>query len=371
MLIYTLMNRDRELFDFEYDDNIHLIVNIMNVYKENFAYIPLGIIENNTVDKGLINKWWFNRLVPISRNSNNIDILKSKSYALSLSDQYWVREKGSNTKWNDINFFDNDFSEDIGKALFMGKEVITSLNTPDITSNGNYAKRWKIINGDRYLIKEGSKILNQEPFNEVIATALYKRILNYDEYVEYGLYKSDSLTASYCKGFITKDTELIPAWIVNETTLIKEGENKYSHYIKCLDNLGIKNGKLATDKMIVCDFILANKDRHYNNFGVIRDVNTLYYLGVAPIYDNGCSLWYDENDKYIGEFFLTKPFNEYEDIQLSYANLDWLDIDKLNGFTDEVRDILFQNELISRERIDKIIKEIDKRIEIIKDLSRK
>lgn len=119
------------------------------------------------------------------------------------------------------------------------------------------------------------------------------------------------------------------------------------------------------------DFIIANKDRHFNNFGVIRDVNTLEFIGVAPIFDNGCSLWYDENDIYVGEFFLTKPFDDYKKTQISLVkNLDWLDVSKLENLTDEVKDILLTNKLISEERIEKIINQINLRIEYILELKK-
>ena len=42
-----------------------------------------------------------------------------------------------------------------------------------------------------------------------------------------------------------------------------------------------------------------NEDRHLNNFGIIRDVNTLKWLDVAPIFDNGQSLkieYYDDEE---------------------------------------------------------------------------
>lgn len=32
-----------------------------------------------------------------------------------------------------------------------------------------------------------------------------------------------------------------------------------------------------------------NKDRHFNNFGVLRNTETLEWLGMAPIYDSGSS----------------------------------------------------------------------------------
>ena len=122
--------------------------------------------------------------------------------------------------------------------------------------------------------------------------------------------------------------------------------------------------------MIVCDFIIENKDRHFNNFCIIRDVNTLQFIGVAPIFDNGCSLWYDENDMYVGEFFLTKPFY-YEKTQIRLVKkLDLFDVSKLENFTDEVKNILLTNKLISKERIDKIINQINLRKEYILELNK-
>lgn len=380
------MNKNKKVFDFVYDEEEHFIVNFERNYPENEDYAPFGLIKMNEIDKVEFNKWWKNRQIPASRkgfkevlhNSNvydqdNFDLLDAKAYGLSLSDQYWVKGVEEEISWESINFFDNEFSEDIGKILFNGGKTALNLNlnTPDMTSNGNYEKRWKIIDGERYLLKAGSKIYNQEPFNELIATKLYERLLNKDEYVEYSVIFDDDKAISKCKNFITKDTELVPAWKINEYYEFLDDEDKYTHYIRCLNNLGIKDAETLTDKMIVCDYIIANKDRHFNNFGVIRDVNTLKFIDVAPIFDNGCSLWYDENDMYVGEFFLTKPFEEYEKTQLSLVKkLEWLDISKLEDFPNEVKTILSMDKLLSKERINKIVDQIKLRIEFVKELKK-
>ncbi len=383
---FTLMNKNKKVFDFVYDEEEHFIVNFERNYPENEDYAPFGLIKINAIDKVEFNKWWKNRQMPASRkglkellhNSNvydkdNFDLLDAKACCLSLSDQYWVKGVNEEISWESINFFDNEFSEDIGKILFNGSKTALNLNlnTPDMTSNGNYEKRWKIIDGERYLLKAGSKIYNQEPFNELIATKLYERLLNKDEYVEYSVIFDDDKAISKCKNFITKDTELVPAWKINEYYEFLDDEDKYTHYIRCLNNLGIKDAETLTDKMIVCDYIIANKDRHFNNFGVIRDVNTLKFIGVAPLFDNGCSLWYDENDMYVGEFFLTKPFEEYEKKQLSLVKkLEWLDISKLEDFPNEVKTILSMDKLLSKERINKIVDQIKLRIEFVKELKK-
>ena len=381
---FTLMNKNKKIFDFEYNDEEHVIEKFERNYPNNEKYAPFGLIKDDKIDKTQFNRWWKNRQIPASRNGlkeilyksniydkDHFDLLDSKAYCLSLSDQYWVKSVDENILWEDINFFEHEFSEDIGKIFFDRNNNLSNLNlnTPDMTSNGNYEKRWKIINGDRYLLKAGSKMINQEPFNEVIATKLYERILNDDEYVKYSIVYENDRAVSICKNFITKETELIPAWKINEYYEFLNNENKYEHYIRCLNNLKIPNANILVDKMIICDFILANKDRHFNNFGVIRNVETLEFEKVAPLFDNGCSLWFDENDMYVGEFFLTKPFEEYEKTQVSLVrNFEWFDIQKLEAFTNEVKEILLNNKLLSQERIDKIIEQIKKRIEFINQL---
>ena len=381
---FTLMNKNKKIFDFDYDEEEHAIVNIELNYSENEKYAPFGLIKDNNVSKSQFNKWWKNRQIPASRkglkemlrdgnicDEDDFDLLDTKAYCLSLSDQYWVKQIDEDILWEDINFFDNEFSEDIGKILFDGAKtnLCLNLNTPDMTSNGNYEKRWKIINGERYLVKAGGKMINQEPFNEIIATKLYERLLNEGEYVKYDIVYEKGRAVSICKNFVTGDTELVPAWKVNEYYETLENENKYEHYVRCLETLNILDANLLIDKMIVCDFILANKDRHFNNFGVIRNVETLEFEKVAPIFDNGCSLWYDENDIYVGEFFLTKPFEEYEKKQLNLVkDFSWFDINKLEGFISEVEGILASNKLLSLERIEKIIKQIKERIELVNKL---
>ena len=45
--------------------------------------------------------------------------------------------------------------------------------------------------------------------------------------------------------------------------------------------------------MRIIDFITDNTDRHLGNFGFIYDVDSLKFIGPAPIFDNGTSLFGD------------------------------------------------------------------------------
>ena len=39
-------------------------------------------------------------------------------FALSLSDQYWLNPAEQPLEWRKVNFYHNDFSEDVGNILF-------------------------------------------------------------------------------------------------------------------------------------------------------------------------------------------------------------------------------------------------------------
>lgn len=46
--------------------------------------------------------------------------------------------------------------------------------------------------------------------------------------------------------------------------------------------------------MIVLDSIIANEDRHFNNFGFIRNSQTLEWKCLAPVFDSGTSMFLNE-----------------------------------------------------------------------------
>ena len=118
------------------------------------------------------------------------------------------------------------------------------------------------------------------------------------------------------------------------------------------------------NKMLTCDYILGNSDRHYNNFGAIRDVRTLKFISMAPIFDTGNSLGILKQDE---TELTTYPFYKDPEKQLSLVDdFSWLDISKLEGFINEAKEILTLNKNISEYYISHSIEEMEKRIEYLK-----
>lgn len=97
--------------------------------------------------------------------------------------------------------------------MILNDEI--SLMSPDNTSDGWLKKKWKIINGKRCLIKGGSGAIQQEPYNEVIASKIMERLDI--PHVKYSLIMEEEYPYSICEDFITPQTELISAWYVMQT----------------------------------------------------------------------------------------------------------------------------------------------------------
>ena len=203
--------------------------------------------------------------------------------------------------------------------------------SPDLTTDGMLRKRWKIIDGRRCLIKSGTSPYMQEPFNEVIASRLADRLGI--PAVEYMVTEYEGTPCSVCDDFVTKDTELVSAQQVMRSEVHEPGISAYDHFVSCCSHHGLDIVPFL-DRMLALDYIIANGDRHLNNFGILSDPDTLEWLGPAPIYDSGSSLGFDLEPEDIvdqaGES--CKLFAEHFGIQMKYVrDLSWVDTGELSS----------------------------------------
>ena len=385
---YSLMHKNIVVADIEVDEVIGGITNIYDVFAPN--HLPIGVYSKqngkDVVDRYALNQWFADRCIPKHRMDieEALEVLKFsarqlviESWGLSLSDHYWLRpcdnELSNTTLYENVNFFDNDFSEDVGDILLGLKEETDDINywSPDNTTNGNLKKCWRIIDGKRCLLKSGSYPFQQQPFNEVIASRIMDR-LGID-HVPYTVTWINDEPYSVCEDFVTKDTELISAWRVMHLRPKANHENEYLHYVDICKELGIDIVS-ALDRMIVLDYIIANEDRHFNNFGLLRDANTLEWQGAAPIFDSGTSLWYNRNTAQIARNnIICKPFKKTHGEQLKLvSSLEWFEASKLDGIEDEILEVFSGDkaaQYIDTERAKTIAAEVRNRIETVASMA--
>lgn len=381
---YTFMHKTKEVLNMEIDEETGNIKKIMDIFSP--EHLPFGVTyRDNKIERKKLNDWWINRSIPASRekiqgvlqelNITSSQQLLVKCFGLSLSDQYWVKPFNSNLKWESINFFENDFSEDIGDILVGNKRASKQISmiSPDNTSEGNLRKRWKIIDGERILLKGGSGVNRQEVFNEKIASEIM-RCLNIN-HVIYEIYWDKNIPYCGCKDFITVNEDFVSAWRLISSIPKANNMSEYNHLIMLCEKNGIKNIKKSLDEMLVLDFIISNEDRHFNNFGFIRDANTLEFRGFAPIFDSGSSLGFDTPTKLLNEYKHNwKPFMHGNIItQLDLiSNFDWINFEKLKDVYSIITNVFSEsNGFIDKERANAIADKVSKQIVILEEYASK
>lgn len=379
---FTLMHRDIAVAELDIDEATGSIQRILSL--EMPEHLPVGVaVVHGHVDRAALNDWWNDRSIPLGRSGvrdalerlriSDTKVLLTRSLGLSLSDAYWVRPQNGTLTWKTANFFENDFSEDLGDLLLGkhgGKERL-DVFTPDSSSDGYLRKRWKILNGKRCLLKAGSNPFQQQPFNEVIAYRMAERLEI--AHVPYSVFWDKDEPFSVCEDFLTPEIELIPAWRVIQTGRKDNNTSVFRHYLNCCDALGIPGVRAALDRMLVLDFLIANEDRHFNNFGVLRNAETLEWIGPAPLYDSGSSLGHDKVPGQIlsGRNVTCKPFkSRHEEQILLVGDWSWFDARRLDGVESEIRSVFEEaREYMEPQRLDAILASLKKRIETAAALS--
>ena len=321
--------------------------------------MPAYILLENKVTRKSFDDWITLKKISSSReniqtvfdeyNVRNTRELFIKNYGLSLTDHYWIKPSDENIKWENINCFENKFSAKMGDIL-IGDGIKKEEDgiSPESTSGGALPKKWEQREDGIYLIRKSPTVFAQDPFNEVIANEIMNR-LNINN-VEYKIEWKDSIPNSVCKNFLKNDQELIHAFELAHIIDFK-GE-RYNTFLTICQKNNIVDIKKNLDEMITLDYIIGNTDRHFNNFGFIRNTKTLRFEGFAPIYDSGNSLWYDEHERAIKVVndIRSRPFKSSHDEQIRKADLSQFDFDKLKNIPDFINDTLKENDRITEAR---------------------
>lgn len=356
-----LMCADYEVARLLYDPSYEYPFEVLEVLDAN--RMPMGCTTSGGRGrKREFNSWWEHRSVPDSRPgmlSKLVELdaresweLPARGLGMSLSDCFWVRPDGrDDLAWSSLNYFDNEFegcgSDGACATCWDSWLDGMGLDSPDNTSEGQLPKRWVIRDGVRLLVK-GCSSDDQRPYNEVVATALHSRLLSPGEFVPYEIAKVGGSPVCCCPDFLGPREEYVPAAYVKDAMGATRGANVYDRLCRYAGMCGQGDAPVreALSKMIVCDSILANSDRHWRNFGFVRNIDTLE-LRPAPLFDSGNCLWYEKTMTQIAakdRTFLARPFGPEPERQLALVDVaDWFDASGLDGFVDEALEILSQS----------------------------
>ena len=295
--VYELRQYDTMILSFTLEDKgIEGLVS--HIQEINESMRPLFPMDLEISDSGLL-KWLERRVIPKNRTFVD-EILKSLKLSvndtkgiidvckgLSLNDSFWVIPKNFEGKFSEYNLYENRFSEILSLVAYtgVGQSNAAFTTSPELTTNGMLPKAWRFTEQDGiYLYKGGTSGFansGNEPYSEYYACQITDTMgLNA---VKYDLENWKGILASKCKLFTDIDTSFVPIGRIVKTGGLKAVLDYYN-----------KLGKEFSEQlrsMLVFDAVIYNEDRHFGNFGLLRDNHTGKITAPAPIFDNGLSLF--------------------------------------------------------------------------------
>ena len=291
---YSLRLYDEELLRFRMSRSLGLTVKILWIKEERKHLLPL---ELELTDEGLL-AWLRNRIIPQNRelvgtilDALNLDINDTKGIidicmGLSLNDSYWVTQKGFPGLFAEYNLYQNQFDEALSIIAYVGHgNSIQQFHTsPELTTGGMLRKAWRFSKQKGiWLYKSGTSGFanaGNEPYSEFYACQVAERMGI--PCVHYELENWHHILASKCRLFTDIQTSYIPIGRI----VTHGGIQACLDYYKSLGDSFYQ--ELAS--MLVFDAVIINEDRHFGNFGLLRDNLSGKILSPAPVFDNGISL---------------------------------------------------------------------------------
>lgn len=283
---YTLMRKDIEVLNF----------NITADKKLNYEYEQLKFLDRNKLPLGFLNiEMWINeRIIPENRENRklilssdnflvgdkiNLFTLIPSSNLISISDDFWVKEKyDDKTKWNDISPFSNQSIGTIQATSLLGVEpnIDDYRIQPDLTTNGRHAKTWwSFGNGSiSKLQKKYKGNLGHNTINEYLSSFILDK-MEIDN-VKYSIVKGmDDRNLIECARFTSENISFVPA-----RQLFRDCY--FGTIMQTVDS----NLRNQIIDMLLFDTIVLNQKRTSDDWGFLVDNNTNEIISLAPLFDH-------------------------------------------------------------------------------------
>lgn len=271
MLSGFVMSGDSIVVKVVDDKIIEIDEKLAPLFFKNYSDIG-GWLESRAIDSHRTNSRLLKKALRLDQKDDISTVLAVN--AVTITDNFWFKEKGSELTWNDVRFKENIFDN---LALKGDPDSFNQApsRTPELTNTGSYEKCWRLIDGKWWMYKNENGL---ERFSELFI---------YNLGVELGfnmaLYESDN-------GYIRTLDFTNNASVNFEPASSLVGDNE--DYSINFNTMLSFSEDIAKDyiRMIYLDTLCMNMDRHTKNYGVLRDISTGDVISLAPNFDNNISL---------------------------------------------------------------------------------
>lgn len=302
-----LMSKDREVMRINFSTGVYEVINesllpyglkgkirrvpeyweIKSKYDDTQRQVTIG------KDREAVVSWFANRTLLLSRSNakwiynllnfdqvdNDYQRLKIAFVcrAVSVLDSYWVKIDGEGITWDDVDLTRNKLNEIIAQVALHGKSLTLqgSLTTPELTTNGAYAKAWRRhSDGSLWLYKLGHNGSWESKIEVMCSNLLDKMPVDHVHY-EAGVDEGDYVCM--CPLMATERLAVLPAM-------------EYISYCS-VNGIDFNKEVLSIDKygyysMFIVDYLISNRDRHSQNWGFFYDRDTMEIVSLHKLFDH-------------------------------------------------------------------------------------
>lgn len=301
--MFYLMNKNNKVLEFDITKGIDYIAVVHAVFDK----YPYGCNESCLTG-------WLNRRHASKHRKHLTEYLDyvcandllgfiKLTHSISINDTYWVKEDREYLTWEDISPYSNNFDEAISRLAFDGTGlygVQISSTSPEFGTTGAYEKCWVRECNSIYLYKrgtEGFRNAGLEPYSEHLASQVFKAL---NAGIPYDIVNYRGKIASKCKLFTDDDIGYVPYSLLGNSI---DSPDAILNFFERIDS-----GE-AFRRMLVCDSIVFNTDRHMDNYGCLFDTNTLELKGMSPCFDYNLALFpMEERDAFADINSLTAKY---------------------------------------------------------------
>lgn len=180
----------------------------------------------------------------------------------SLTDVFWIREKGERVAFPDVNLYENHLSNTFIDIALRGKQytVQNEYLARDLSTNGCFPKAWQRFQDGFRLLKDGDADAVER---ELLASRVCRCFDVSQVLYEEGYFDGEKVTVS--DNITSIEYSIVPMEAFEIYSQNHGRDTK--QYIRKLDRHNYY-------MMNIVDYLVGNTDRHWGNWGVLVDNST-------------------------------------------------------------------------------------------------
>ena len=194
-------------------------------------------------------------------------------HCLSLTDIYWVRLKGEQMTYQEVNLYENHLDNAFVDVSLRGRQMTVQNQSlvRDLSTDGCFPKAWvRTESGFRLLKDGGADAVEREVLASKICQCFRCNQVVYEE----TLFEGEKVSASQImtsRKYSIVYREALEIYAVNR-------DLDAQRYILELDGYSYY-------MMNILDYLVGNTDRHWGNWGLLMDNETNRPISLHPLMD--------------------------------------------------------------------------------------